>query len=163
MARLRPTFVKAWHSFSEVNVSVADVGKKIGGKVEHNIKAGIFQNACPIRMSYVLNQNGVPIPYGAGYATVSGADKQWYMFRVKDMMTFLDKTFGKPDKTAKSPKVSDFAGAKGLIVVKGHGWSNAVGHVTLWNGTVCSDSCHLLADPDNGTFVPDVAALWSLR
>lgn len=33
---------------------VADVGKKIGGKVGQNIKAGFFQNACPMRMSYLL-------------------------------------------------------------------------------------------------------------
>ncbi|HCC0827642.1 TPA: hypothetical protein M3111_004710, partial [Escherichia coli] len=51
---------------------------------------------------------------------------------------------------------------KGIIVVKGHGWSNARGHVTLWNGSVCSDQCHLLNDPDNGTFVPEVGILWVL-
>ena len=58
------------------------------------VKAGgIFQNACPIRMSYVLNYAGVPIP-SSGYAVVSGADKKWYMFRVNEMMTFLEQTFG---------------------------------------------------------------------
>jgi hypothetical protein len=78
------------------------------------------------------------------------------------MMTYLEQTFGKPDKTVKSPKPSDFAGMKGIIVVKGHGWSDAVGHITLWNGTTCSDTCHLMADPDNGTFTPDSASIWVL-
>nr|WP_233174907.1 MULTISPECIES: T6SS effector amidase Tae4 family protein [Delftia] len=50
----------------------------------------------------------------------------------------------------------------GIIVVKGHGWGNAIGHVTLWNGTECSDTCHLMSDPDNGTFVPDMASIWVL-
>lgn len=143
-------------------MSVKEVGKRIGGKVGYNIEAGIFQNACPIRMSYVLNYNGIPIPR-SGYAVVSGDDKKWYMFRVNEMMTFLERTFGMPDRTAKTPKTSDFVGVKGILVVKGHGWSNALGHVTLWDGNVCSDSCHLAADPDNGTFTPEVASLWTLR
>ncbi len=37
------------------------------------------------------------------------------------------------------------------------------GHVTLWNGAACSDSCHLLQNPDNGTFIPDTASLWELH
>jgi hypothetical protein len=162
MAQIRPFFGVAWMKFSEVNVPVPDVGAKIGGKVDQNIKSGIFQNACPIRMSYVLNYTGVPIPQNP-YATASGADGKWYMYRVNDMMTFLEVTFGKPDRTAKSPKTDDFSGLKGLIVVKGSGWSNARGHVTLWNGAMCSDTCHLLLDPDNGTFTPEVASLWALH
>lgn len=104
---------------------------------------------------------GVPIP-SSGYAVVSGADKKWYLFRVNEMMTFLERTFGIPDRTAKSPYPAHFSGLKGLLVVKGNGWTNARGHVTLWSGSHCSDSCHLSLDPDNGTFVPEVASLWKL-
>lgn len=90
----------------------------------------------------------------------------WYLFRVREMMAFLERTFGKPDlKICKEPKPSDFAGRRGIIATNGHGWSNARGHVTLWDGSlgVCSDSCHLFADPDNGLIVPEVAVIWSLR
>ncbi|MBJ5024035.1 hypothetical protein JGF43_25155, partial [Salmonella enterica subsp. enterica serovar Agona] len=55
-----------------------------------------------------------------------------------------------------------FIGKKGIIVVKGHGWSNARGHVTVWNGSICADQGHLLNDPDNGPFVPEVGTLWIL-
>lgn len=41
--------------------SVADVGRIIGGNVGQNISGGYFENACPIRMSYVLNATGFPI------------------------------------------------------------------------------------------------------
>lgn len=139
------------------------VGKKIGGNVQKNVDANIFQNACPIRMSYVLNKTGFPITKGAGYQVVSGADHSLYLFRVNDMMDYLARQFGRPEKTAKNPKPEDFAGLKGIIVVKGHGWSNARGHITLWDGTRCSDSCHLAHDPDNGHFVPESASLWILR
>lgn len=53
MAVLRPNFAKAWVFFSEINIPVKDVGKKIGGHVQMNTDSGVFQNACPIRMSYV--------------------------------------------------------------------------------------------------------------
>lgn len=165
MAR-RPSFNSAWSAFMAVRLPVKDVGKRIGGKVQENtelpIDKGRFQNACPIRMSYVLNHTGFPIPKSGRYSSVSGADRRWYLYKVPDMMTYLEQTFGKPDKTVKSPKPSDFTGMKGIIVVKGHGWNNAVGHVTLWNGTTCSDTCHLMADPDNGTFTPDTASIWVL-
>ena len=45
--------------FSEVkDLSVAEVGEKIGGKVGLNIKNGTFQNACAIRMSMLLINQG---------------------------------------------------------------------------------------------------------
>lgn len=160
----RPSFNSAWAAFMEVRVSVADVGKKIGGKVQQNIEMPFgFTNACAIRMSYVLNKTGFPIRKSPLYAMVSGADGQQYLYRIPDMMNYLEKTFRRPDKTVSAPKESDFAGLKGIIVVKGRGWANARGHVTLWDGSKCSDTCHLMHDPDNGTFIPETASIWTLR
>ena len=159
----RPSFHAAWVAFTYVNVPVEAVGKKIGGNVQKNIDAHIFENACPIRMSYVLNKTGLPIVRGSGYEVVSGADARLYLFRVNEMMDYLTRALGKPDKTVKSPTPESFAGLKGIIVVKGHGWSNARGHVTLWDGMRCSDTCHLMHDPDNGPFIPETASLWILQ
>jgi hypothetical protein len=39
MAQIRPFFGAAWWKFIEVNVPVAGVGKKIGGKVEQTSRA----------------------------------------------------------------------------------------------------------------------------
>ncbi|HMW73224.1 MAG TPA: T6SS effector amidase Tae4 family protein, partial [Cellvibrionaceae bacterium] len=86
----RPLFSKSWNLFLEVNADVKSVGDKIGGKVKFNIDNGIFTNACPIRMSYVLNYSGTSIPKPGGkYNVVSGGDAKWYMYRVAEMMTFL--------------------------------------------------------------------------
>lgn len=160
----RPSFNSAWNAFMAVNVPVKAVGKKIGGKVGINteIKKGGFDNACPIRMSYVLNQTGILIVKSGRYAMVSGGDGRQYIYRINDMLSYLEHTLGKPDKVVVAPKPSDFTNMKGIIVVKGHGWGNARGHVTLWNGTSCSDTCHLTDDPDNGPFVPEKAAIWVL-
>jgi hypothetical protein len=140
--------------------------KEVGGTVQKNIEIpedqGGFWNACPIRMSYVLNVTGFPIRKSNLYSSVSGADHRQYLYKVPDMMRYLEHVFGKPDKTVKTPKLSDFVNMKGIIVVKGHGWKNAAGHVTLWNGNQCSDTCHLLTDPDNGPFIPDTASIWVL-
>ena len=161
----RPLFKSAWAVFMAVRLPVADVGRKIGGAVQKNtdMPVGGFQNACPIRMSYVLNYTGFPIRKSSRYAMVSGADNLQYLYRVNDMMNYLEETFGKADKIVKSPKTSDFAGLQGIIVIKGSGWANARGHVTLWDGAVCSDTCHLMNDPENQGFIPDTASLWVLK
>jgi hypothetical protein len=163
----RPPFNNAWQVFRQINVPVRQVGEIIGGKVKQNINIpgdqGGFENACPIRMSYVLNKTGHPIARSSGYSTVSGGDGKWYIFRVRDMKSYLRSVFGEPDKKVMgTPNPSDFSGMKGILVVQGSGWDDAGGHVTLWDGTSCSDSCHLANDPDNGRFIPGEANLWVL-
>lgn len=163
MSHMRPAFGAAWNRFRETNVDVSSVGRLIGGKVQINIDAGTFANACPIRMSYVLNYCGVPIPSNSKYATVTGKDKKRYIYRVVDMIEFLRATFGKADYTADSPTPGQFSGKQGIIVFSGHGWGDATGHVTLWNGNLCSDDCHFLGSPRNGSFIPTKASLWILK
>lgn len=41
MAVIRPNFIRAWALFSEVNVGVREVGRKIGGHVQINIESTI--------------------------------------------------------------------------------------------------------------------------
>lgn len=159
---IKPKFMKAWMHFSQINIPVKEVGEKIGGYVAINIESGIFQNACPIRMSYVLNMSGVLIPKSSEYAVVSGKDKKQFMYRVNDMIKYLKKVFGEPDLVVKKPQKKDFIGKKGIIVFSGNGWSNARGHVTLWNGNICSDACHFMGSDENGSFVPETALLWEL-
>ncbi|MDR0564512.1 MAG: type VI secretion system amidase effector protein Tae4 [Azoarcus sp.] len=163
----RPSFIQAWAAFMAVNKPVQEVGDIIGGKVKVNIDLpvdqGGWRNACPVRMSYVLNKTGFPVRRLSNYKMVSGGDGSWYIYRVTDMMQYLEATFGSPNKTIKGlPKTSDFQGTKGILVIKGNGWGDASGHVTLWNGGACSDSCHLAYDPDNGFFTPTEASLWVL-
>lgn len=110
MPSIRPSFSAAWSRFLQVNINVNRVGDLIGGNVGINIKSGIFTNACPIRMSYVLNYTGFLIPSSSRYATVSGKDKKQYIYRVNDMMDFLVRLFGKPDFTEKLPHPNVFSG-----------------------------------------------------
>lgn len=139
----KPDFKTMWTNFQYVNVSVKEVGKKIGGKVQQNIDSEIFQNACAIRMSYALNYSGFPINRDSRWSTSSGADKKWYIFKVTDLIRFLECNFGKPDIITKSTtNMSQFSGVKGLLVFNVSIWSDASGHATLWDGSKCSDHCY---------------------
>ena len=57
------------------SLAPSKVRKLIGGKVEANIKANIFKNACAIRMSYAFNYSGMPISRYDGSVS-SGKDKK---------------------------------------------------------------------------------------
>jgi len=69
-------------------------------------------------------------------------------------MRFLEHSFGRPDKVVKSPKSEDFSGTRGIIVFDVN-WSDASGHVTLWDGKACSDHCYFP--------MANEASLWSLK
>ena len=117
--------------FGEVkDVSVKEVGEKIGGKVKLNIDNGTFQNACAIRMSYAFNYSGKEIKKTDG-AVSSGGDKKWYMYRVNDFIKFLDANYTNKKET---DDIEDFKGKKGVIVFKDCGWTDATGHVDLYDG-----------------------------
>jgi len=57
---MMPNLNKATNKFKHVDICAEEVGKFIGGKVYYNIHTltkaeGRFENACAIRLSYVLN------------------------------------------------------------------------------------------------------------
>lgn len=142
----RPQLAQAIHAFSNVNKSVLEVGTFIGGKIDYNINTltkaeGKFENACAIRISYVLNNTGNKIPPIAGQ-TVSGKNGNWYIFRVKTLIQYLKKTFGEPDHIINNPTASKIAKYKGIVVFEVNQWIDASGHATVWNGANCSDRCY---------------------
>lgn len=146
----RPKLLQVKKSFREVyddiGKTVSAVGTKIGGKVDYNINVvpkgqGRFENACAIRMSYVLNQNGIKVPHFVG-KTVSGKNGDWYLFRVKDLISYLKKIFGAPDIVFEHPNEIAFSKYKGILVFEVDEWIDASGHATIWDGNHCSDKCY---------------------
>lgn len=155
----RPLFLNVWQRFSEINVSVDKVGDIIGGSVGVNIRLGVndpvagFTNACAIRMSYALNYSNNRIKRGV-WKTVSGADRNWYIYRVKDLIAYLIEEYGPPEIVIQYPTGADFQGVKGILIFSVNGWRDASGHVTLWNGSLCSDRCYFPVSSE--------ASLWLL-
>jgi hypothetical protein len=92
-------------------------------------------------MSYVLNNTGYKIPYIPNQ-TVSGKNGSWYIYKVKTIIQYLEKIFGEPDHTIENPTAAKISSYKGIIVFEVDEWSNASGHVTIWDGVDCSDACY---------------------
>lgn len=123
------------------------VFQAIGGKVLHNYQIGVFSNACSTRVSVALNASGKEheIPFfkdsgvtGKPEAQVSsGANKKWYIFRVKMLVKHLTERYGKPEEFIPEDYQKKLAGKTGIIVFEVKGWSDATGHADLWDGTVC--------------------------
>mgnify|MGYP001336248637 CR=1 FL=1 len=129
-------FAAWWSNFP--SGTAEDVKKQIGGKVD----AAWINNTCAIRMSRVMNYAGFPISYQKG-KTISGADKMWYYFRIKDLKPFIESQLGAPDYTFAPPyDMSELSSIRGIILFDVKVWSDATGHFTLWNGTACADKCY---------------------
>jgi len=141
MSAVLPSFSTLWsHYPTDHDPEV--VKKEIGGKVN----MPWIVNTCAVRLSRALNKGGYPIPKSyPGLNVVSGADEMWYAFRVAELKMYLEKMLGKPDieyknKNKSAAVPSDFQSKKGIIVFTVTSWSNASGHITLWDGTQCRNN-----------------------
>ena len=163
----RPAFNAAWAAsqriISPVNQS-EKVASIIGGTVAKNIGLAPpigWRNTCAIRMSYILNQSGVSIPRTLG-KTVSGAEKKWYFFRVRDLIDFLTYRWGSADLILPFPvsRNEDMSARRGVILFEVSGWQDASGHASLWDGSRCYDHCYFNQDGVN--YRTNRASFWSL-
>lgn len=120
---------------------------EIGGLVEVNgnlpFDQGRWTNACAVRLSHMLNKAGHKIPRARG-KTVSGGNKDQYIYRVADMEAHLTKAFGEPDVaitdgTANSFDLPDHPG----IVLMDFPNSGFTGHTTIWNGAGTVDGAEI--------------------
>lgn len=110
----------------------------------------IYENACAIRMSYILQKNGYRIPKTGFGKTSSGADKLWYLVLVVDMIRYIE-TIWKDYPSIKLHNLKDpseIKGKKGLLIFTVINWNNAGGHVTLWDGKDCYDHCYFQNELD---------------
>lgn len=85
-------------------------------------------------------------------------------FRVKDLIAYLTKIWGKPDLRVKFPPPGggELAGKKGIILFEIAGWSDAGGHATLWNGNGdCYDHCYF--NEPEARYTTNYANFWVLR
>jgi hypothetical protein len=137
-----PSFASMWSTFPQGTPE--QVKELIGGHVQLND----FKNTCAVRVSRSLNYSGAPIPknFEPNWA-VSGADGRWYVYRVDAFRRYLTQTYGAPDVSyskapGDAPVPPGLQGVKGIIAFKVAGWSNATGHITLWNGSQCADACY---------------------
>ncbi len=142
----RPKFSDVWAKYPHKSAA-ADVYKLIGGNIEalYLEDPKKYENACALRLSRAFNYGGLTMTAKGKQYGVKGGDQKIYLLRVNDMMRFVQTNFGDPDLIVipnGKNRSADFAGKKGVLIFQVTGWSNATGHVTLWNGADCGDKCY---------------------
>lgn len=116
----------------------ATVKRQIGG----GVNADWITNTCAIRLSRSFNKAGAKIPGNVAYLnTVRGGDGDRYAFRVKEFRKWLEARYGPPTLKAKGTRSAaapeSFRGKKGIICFVDCGWTDASGHLDLWDGEKC--------------------------
>ena len=144
-------YAKMYHSNTDF------IWNKVGGKLKelHNTDTELYHNTCALRMSWALNDSGVPIPPLGN--TFKGADNRNYFISVDKLYAYLEKTWGKPDIIWQGdikPKVDEstligqqhkkILNQQGLIHFSADGHRSAKefgasGHLDLWNRTAGID------------------------
>lgn len=163
----RPRFSDLWKNYI-TGKSANEVYAIIGGKVQqlYNENPISYSNTCSIRISRSLNYGGMPIdknkvPINAYHQ--KGVDGYSYFFRVKDIERFLELNFGKPELDIKTNGMNvstQFKNIKGIIIFEVN-FSDATGHVTLWEGAMCGDHCYF--SNDNPKKIATRVKLWVLK
>jgi hypothetical protein len=108
----------------------------LGGAAERNINApgfGVDGNTCAARLSVALHAGGVAISGGPGIRTLGTASGKRIIYGVADMRTFLERELGRPERDVTVPFHSDFLKRKGIISFSVSGWTDATGHIALFD------------------------------
>ncbi len=147
----KPDFALMWKSFPDHDryPTLTSLHTFIGGQLEKNINIPGFGpngNTCAVRMSRALNYAGFPLSSKVLSALklhpLTGADKKLYLFRVSEMSTYVANALGVTPITVTKDFDSAFAGKRGIVAFSVKGWSNASGHLALWDGVNFKEPGH---------------------
>lgn len=99
---------------------------------------------------------------------MTGADGKLYIFRVRELKTYLRSAMAVTPVTVSKDFSKAFIGQKGIIAFDVSGWSDASGHVALWDGSAfreAHDDYRSLKDNPKTTKVEPTTkamSLWTL-
>ena len=141
------TFDKLWDAYP--HGSADEVKAKIGGGVGMDW----VTNTCAIRVSHALNAMGDAIQKthrhadGAPLKTTYGADGSRYVYQVSEMRKYLTEKYGEPTVVHHNPGdggavPASFNGKQGVILFDVRVWSDATGHVDLWDGQAAAHQAY---------------------
>lgn len=139
----KPDFTLMWENFPdhERYPDLTALHKFVGGTLAKNIDVPGFGpngNTCAVRMSRALNYGGAPVSAevvrSAGLNTMTGGDGKLYLFRVRELRTYLERTISATPEVVSGDFGHAFPGRRGIVAYEVKGWSDASGHFALWNG-----------------------------
>jgi len=145
MARLK-SFDKMWDAYPNPGGSADAAKHTIGGQADSDS----IDNTCVLRISRAFNYSGNPIPRSSTdeILTIRGGDGLNYALRVREFTRYLKRKYGPPDYEQTYPDPgggtvpASFKGRQGVIVFEVDGWTDATGHIDLWNGTRCRHNAY---------------------
>jgi hypothetical protein len=171
----KPNFDKLWAGFPDHTKypSLKDFYTVLGGAAAKNIYTPGFGpngNTCASRMSAALNKAGAPINAAlastAGARTLGTADGSRIIYAVAELRKYLFKALGTPAVDNTSPYGDAFRGRKGIIAFTVN-WSDATGHIALWNGTTFREPDHdnysTYVNPDDPNIKTSRAEFWEIE
>lgn len=134
-------FDEMWDAYPNPGGTAAAAKATIGGGADRDW----IRNTCVIRISRSFNAAGHSIPGRANddLATVVGADGNHYALRVREFRAYLSSKYGPPQVSHTypggngGPVPPGFIGLQGVVVFDVDAWSDATGHVDLWNRDRC--------------------------
>lgn len=134
-------FDKMWDAYPNPGEGADAAKHTIGG----GALSDLITNTCVLRLSRSFNAAGNPIPRSSSdeIVTVRGADGKNYALRVREFARYLRRKYGPaqlvhtyPDGAGGEVPAS-LQGQQGVIMFDVDGWSDATGHLDLWNGLRC--------------------------
>ena len=136
----KPDFTMMWQAFPDhvKYPTLRTLHTFIGGTLVKNIDVpgfGEIGNTCAVRMSRALNYGNFPVSgkltKSLNIKTMTGADGMLYIFRVRQLKTYLHSALGIAPETVKKKFSDAFKGKPGIVAFNIDGWSDASGHVAL--------------------------------
>lgn len=147
----KPSFRQMWDSFPTHAAyrTLGDLYRHLGGNAERNINSEGFGeegNGCASRISVALNAAGAPIgrqvAQNLRVRTLGTAKGDRIIFSVSELRRYLGYTLGVPGVDSRLPFNDAFTGKKGILAMSVTGWSDATGHIALWDGAAFREPDH---------------------
>lgn len=135
-----------WDAYPNPGGSAEEAKRTIGG----GVNVSWITNTCVVRVSRSFNASGnyISNASGDGLTTVKGADGRNYALRVREFTRWMRNRYGAPDLEHEYPPPgggevpTSFWGRQGVIIFEVDGWTDATGHVDLWNGARCRHAAY---------------------
>ncbi|MEM9458978.1 MAG: T6SS effector amidase Tae4 family protein [Myxococcota bacterium] len=140
VARLR-NFDRMWDAYPAPGGTADEAKYIIGGRATSDS----IDNTCVLRISRAFNysDNSIPRSSTDEILTIKGGDGRNYALRVREFTRYLRRKYGPAGYEHEYPEPgggeipASFKGRQGVIIFDVKGWTDATGHIDLWNGTSC--------------------------
>jgi hypothetical protein len=147
----KPNFDSMWTNFPDHSKypTLNSLFTYIGGNLVNNINVPGFGpngNTCAVRMSRALNYGGQPVSSkliaSLQLNTLTGADKMLYLYRVRELKTYLEHALGVTSTSIQKGFDNAFANKRGIVGFTVTHWDDASGHFALWDGSNFKEPSH---------------------